>query len=153
MRIQEYFHPIDIIADLSSVTKDGVLRELTGKFLERRPDIEQDEIIRSLMERERLGSTGIGGGIAIPHAKAPRIGEPAIVLGRSTTGIAYDALDGRPVYLFFLLISDTSSIDVHLNLLARISRLMKDRALRIDLLNAADSDAMYACIGEQDSRL
>jgi nitrogen PTS system EIIA component len=153
MRISDFFHPHDIIANLSSLTKEGVFRELTGKLLERHQDIDQEEILGFLLERERLGSTGIGGGIAIPHAKAPHVGKPILVFGRCTTGIAYEALDGKPVYLFFLLISDANSIDVYLKLLARISRLLKDRALRAGLLDAADSDAMYACIREQDGRL
>lgn len=153
MRISDFFHPLDIIPDLSSLTKEGVLRELTGKLLERHRDLDGEDILRLLMERELLGSTGIGGGIALPHAKTPRVGKPILVFGRSTTGIAYDALDGKPVSLFFLLISDANSIDVYLTLLARLSRLVKDRALRSRLLEAEDSVAMYACIEEQDGLL
>jgi nitrogen PTS system EIIA component len=153
MKITDFFHPHDIVADLSSSTREGVLRELTVKFLERHHELDQEEILRLLLERERLGTTGIGGGIAIPHGKIPNLGKPLLVVGRSTTGIAFEALDGKPVYLFFLLISDANSIDVYLNLLARISRLVKDRALRARLLAAADSDAIYACIEGQDSRL
>jgi nitrogen PTS system EIIA component len=153
MRIIDFINPHDIVIDLSSFTREGVLRELIGRFLERYQELDQEEILGLLLERERLGSTGIGGGIAIPHAKVPHLGKPLLVLGRSTTGIAYDALDGKPVYLFFLLISDANSIDVYLNLLARVSRLLKDRAFRAGLLDATDSAAMYACIEEQDSRL
>jgi PTS system nitrogen regulatory IIA component len=153
MKISDFFHPLDIVSDLSSLTMEGVLGELTGKLLERHRNLDREEILRLLLERERLGSTGIGGGIALPHAKTPQVGKPILVFGRSTTGIAYDALDGKPVYLFFLLISDANSIDVYLTLLARLSRLVKDRALRTRLLESEDSGAMYACIEEQDSLL
>jgi PTS system nitrogen regulatory IIA component len=153
MRLSDFIHPHDIIENLSSLTKEGVFRELTGKLLETHQELDQEEILRLLLERERLGGTGIGGGTAIPHAKVPHAGKPILVFGRSVTGIAYNALDGKPVNLFFLFIADENSIDVHLNLLARISRMLKDRSLRSRLLNAANSDAMYACIGEQDSLL
>ncbi|NMC74180.1 MAG: PTS sugar transporter subunit IIA [Geobacteraceae bacterium] len=153
MRISDFFHPLDIVPDLSSLTKEGALRELTGKLLERYRDLDGEDILRLLLERERLGSTGIGGGIAIPHAKTPRVEKPILVFGRSTTGIAYDALDGKPVSLFFLLVSGSNSLDVYLTLLARICRLAKDRALCGRLLAAEDPADMYACIEEQDSLL
>ncbi len=150
MRIGEYLDPLDIVDDLKSSTKEGVLRELMAKLLERRQYLDKEEILRLLLERERLGSTGFGGGVALPHAKTPLVGKPILVFGRGKTGIAYDALDGKPVYLFFLLISDPNSIGVYLTLLARVSRLLKDRTFRGSLLNAEDSVTIYARIEEQD---
>ncbi len=150
MRIGEYLDPLDIVDDLKSSTKEDVLRELIAKLLERRQYLHKEEILQLLLERERLGSTGFGGGVALPHAKTPLVGKPILVFGRSKTGIAYDALDGKPVYLFFLLISDLNSIGVYLTLLARVSRLLKDRTFRGSLLNAEDSVTIYARIEEQD---
>jgi len=153
MKIGDYFNSLDIIPCLDSSTKEDVLGELTEKLVARHAAIDREEVLRVLLERELLGSTGIGGGIAIPHAKLQHGGDPIVVFGRSTKGIIYDALDGKPVNLFFLLIADTNSFDLYLKLLARISRLLKDRALRCHLLEASDADALYDIIQEQDNRL
>jgi PTS system nitrogen regulatory IIA component len=153
MRIGDYFNSYDIVPQLISTTKEDVLGELTEKLLDGHEGIDRDEVFRVLLERELLGSTGIGGGIAIPHAKLKQVGAPIVVFGRSMTGIAFDALDGKPVNLFFLLIADTNSVDQYLKLLARISRLMKDRVLRGRLLEAVDADALYEIIQDQDNKL
>lgn len=153
MKIGDYFNSQDIIPDLASMTKEDVLAELTDKLVARHTAIDREQVLRDLLERELLGSTGIGGGIAIPHAKLLHGGDPVVVFGRSTKGITFDALDGKPVNLFFLLIADANSFDLYLKLLARISRLLKDRALRSHLLEASDADALYEIIQEQDNRL
>lgn len=150
MKIGDYFSSDDIIPDLVSRTKEGVLEELTEKLVESHDGIDRDEVLGVLLERELLGSTGIGGGIAIPHAKLRHVGDPIVVFGRSSTGISYDALDGKPVNLFFLLVADTNSVDRYLKLLARISRLLKDRALRGRLMEENGVDALYNLIHEQD---
>lgn len=153
MRIGDYFSSHDIIPDLASTTKEGVLEELTEKLVESHDGIDRDEVLGVLLERELLGSTGIGGGIAIPHAKLRHVGDPIVVFGRSSAGIAYDALDGKPVNLFFLLVADTNSVDRYLKLLARISRLLKDRALRGRLMEETRVDTLYELIHEQDTML
>jgi PTS system nitrogen regulatory IIA component len=153
MKIVDFFNSLDIIPCLASSTKEDVLAELTEKLVARHAAFDREEVLRVLLERELLGSTGIGGGIAIPHAKLLHGGDPLVVFGRSTKGIIYDALDGKPVNLFFLLIADANSFDLYLKLLARISRLLKDRALRRHLLEASDADALYDIIQEQDNRL
>src|SRR5512139_1525523 len=149
MRLADFIRNDDIIPELAATSKEEALGELIEKLLVCHAEIDRDEVLQLLLERERLGSTGIGGGIAIPHAKLRHRGKPIVVFGRSKTGIAYDALDGRPVHLFFLLVADMDSVDVYLKLLARLSRLLKDRALRSRLLEAVDADTLYAIIGEQ----
>jgi PTS system nitrogen regulatory IIA component len=153
MRLADFLGSGQVIPDLAATTKQGVMAELVGRLPARQPGIDRDELCRRLLERERLGSTGIGGGVAIPHAKLPHVGPPLVVFGRSRTGIAFDSLDGRPVHLFFLLIADEESVDLHLRLLAGISRMLKNRSLRCRLLEAADSDTLYGIIEEQDNRL
>jgi PTS system nitrogen regulatory IIA component len=153
MKIVDFFNSLDIIPCLASSTKEDVLAELTEKLVARHAAFDREVVLRVLLERELLGSTGIGGGIAIPHAKLLHGGDPLVVFGRSKKGIIYDALDGKPVNLFFLLIADANSFDLYLKLLARISRLLKDRALRRHLLEASDADALYDIIQEQDNRL
>lgn len=141
-----------VITDLAATTREEALAELVDRLAELRPDMDREELLRRLLERERLGSTGIGGGVAIPHAKMPLVGKPLVVFGRSRTGIAFDSLDGRPVRLFFLLIADEESVDLHLRLLAATSRLLRNRELRDRLLEAADPDTLYGIIEEQDNR-
>jgi PTS system nitrogen regulatory IIA component len=153
MKIGDYCNSLDIIPCLSSSTKEDVLVELTEKLVARHVNIDREEVLRILLERELLGSTGIGGGVAIPHAKLLQGSDPIVVFGRSLKGITYDALDGQPVNLFFLLIADANSFDLYLKLLARISRLLKNRALRSRLLEATDAEALYDIFQEQDNRL
>jgi PTS system nitrogen regulatory IIA component len=153
MRLSDFLCNDDIIPELAATAKEAALDELVERLLVRHADIDRDEVLQLLLDRERLGSTGIGDGIAIPHAKLRHMEKPVVVFGRSKTGIAFDASDGRPVHLFFLLVADVDSVDVYLKLLARISRLLKSRALRARLREAADADTLYAIIGEQDSRI
>jgi len=152
MRIKGLLQPEDIIPSLAAETKDQVLGELATMVSERHPGLDRDELFRILQERERLGSTGIGDGIAIPHGKLKRLDQPLMAFGRSLTGVDFNALDGRPVKLFFLLIAPEEAAGVHLKMLARISRILKDPAVRKHLLEAPDSAAIYAAIQEQDSR-
>ncbi len=152
MKIIEVLQPADIIPDLSAEKKDGVLRELAAKVEERHPGLICDELLKVLQEREKLGSTGIGDGIAIPHGKLKQVKELILVFGRSVRGVDFNALDGRKVNLFFLLVAPEEAVGIHLKMLARISRILKDPAVRRGLLDAPDSAAIYSVIREQDSR-
>jgi PTS system nitrogen regulatory IIA component len=144
--------PEDIIPNLVAETKDEALLELAAKVEERHPFLSRTAIFRVLQERERLGSTGIGDGIAIPHGKLKRAGDLILVFGRSQKGVDFDALDGRKVHIFFLLIAPEEAFGVHLKMLGRISRILKDPAVRKSLLETPDVAAIYGIIQEQDSR-
>ncbi|HTG81809.1 MAG TPA: PTS sugar transporter subunit IIA [Geobacteraceae bacterium] len=152
MKINGLLQAEDIIPAVSADTKEGVLRELAAKAVERHSGLDREELLKILLERERLGSTGIGDGIAIPHGKLKRLARPVLVFGRSLKGIDFDALDGRKVYLLFLIMASEDAVGVHLKLLARISRILKDSDVRRALLDAPDAAAMYEIIREQDSR-
>jgi len=152
MKINGLLQPEDIIPSLVSETKDQLLLELAVKAEGRHPHLKRVEIFQVLQERERLGSTGIGDGIAIPHGKMKRTGDILLVFGRSIKGVDYDALDGRKVHLFFLLIAPEEAFGIHLKMLGRISRILKDPAVRKGLLEAPDATAIYGIIQEQDSR-
>src|SRR5512138_857156 len=104
MKIVDIMQVEDIIPSLAASTKDAVLKELAAKLVERHSDLNGDELITILQERERLGSTGIGDGIAIPHGKVKRMQELGLVFGRSPEGVDFTSLDGRPAHLFFLLV-------------------------------------------------
>jgi PTS system nitrogen regulatory IIA component len=152
MKIDGLLQPEDIVPSLAAETKDEALLELAAKVEERHPLLGRTEIFRVLQERERLGSTGIGDGVAIPHGKLKRTGDLVLVFGRSKKGVDFDALDGRKVHIFFLLIAPEEAFGLHLKMLGRISRILKDPAVRKALLEAPDVAAIYGIIQEQDSR-
>lgn len=138
MVLSQLLSPATINLNLKSADRDAVLAELVNQIpqLARQP-AEQQTLLRALREREQLHSTGIGDGIALPHARNALVGlvdEPIIVFGRHPQGINYDAIDGIPARLFFLLIAPT--VTQHLAILARLSRLLRDPKLRQGLLTA-----------------
>lgn len=149
--ITRFLTPDDVIPELFSQSKEDVLAELASKLEERQPELSRAELLKILLERERLGSTGIGDGVAIPHGKVKNVKELMLVFGRSITGIDFNSLDGRPSHLFFLLIAPDQAIGGHLKMLARISRILKDPSTRKKLLDAPDAAAVYNVIREQDS--
>jgi mannitol/fructose-specific phosphotransferase system IIA component (Ntr-type) len=139
---------------LASSTRDEVLMELVAHIpqLLTQPDARQ-RLFRALLEREQLHSTGIGDGIALPHAREALVGivdEPIIVFGRHARGIPFRSVDGAPARLFFLLVAP--SVTLHLAILARISRLLRDTALRKDLLALGAPEQIIARIREVESK-
>ncbi len=107
-------------------------------------------MLHVLLEREKLGSTGIGDGIAIPHGKLAGLDEMVIAFGRSREGIDFEAMDGKPVHLFFLLMAPENSAGQHLKALAKISRMMKDELYRRALLEAKTHEDLVRIIAEKD---
>ena len=149
MKILDIIRKETIIADLKSKDKQEVLEELSVPVA-KITGIKQVDLIRVLQERERLGSTGIGGGIGIPHGKLKNIDAPILGFGLSRGGVDFDSLDGRPTRIFFLLFTPDSSTGLHLKLLARISRILKNDPFKESLLKARDSDEILGLIGEED---
>jgi len=152
MKIDGLLQPEDIIAELGAATKEAALLELAAKIEERRPCLGHGEVYRVLQEREKLGSTGIGDGVAIPHGKLKQAEELSLIFARSREGIDFDSLDGRKVHIFFLLIAPEEAFGMHLKMLGRISRILKDPAVRRALLDGPDVAAIHRIIQEQDSR-
>ncbi|MFP4031124.1 MAG: PTS sugar transporter subunit IIA [Desulfococcaceae bacterium] len=138
-----------ILSELHSPDKKGIIEELVMP-ISRMVGLEYRELVRVLMERERLGSTGIGGGIGIPHGKMKGLDRLLVGFGRSREGVDFDSIDGRPAHLFFVLITPEDSIDVHLRLLAQISRMLKNDRFKERLLAAADRDELLRVIREED---
>ncbi|HPQ44981.1 MAG TPA: PTS sugar transporter subunit IIA [Syntrophales bacterium] len=139
-----------IIEDLKSKTKQEVLVELADVFLGDDTDIDKSTVIEVLLEREKLGSTGIGDGIAIPHGKLAGLEDLVVSFGRSHRGVDFDSLDGRPVHIFFLLMAPENSAGQHLKALARISRMLKDVSFRESLVKAESAENIYNLIVEKD---
>ncbi len=152
MKIVEILDEGAIVEEISSRDKKGVLEELVGVLVKEGRISDGKEAIQVLLEREKLGSTGIGEGIAIPHGKLPDLKNVVCAFGRSRTGIDFEAVDNQPVHLFFLLLAPENSAGEHLKALARISRLLKDNHFRQRLLEAKDKKEIYEIIVEEDEK-
>jgi len=150
MKIVDILHADCIISELHSQNKEEVLEELTTALLKYKGNLNKEALVEVLLERERLGSTGIGDGIAIPHGKVPDLDELIVSFGRSTLGIEFDSMDGRPTHLFFLLIAPENSAGVRLRALAKISRLLKSAHFRQRLLEAGTREEIFQVIQEED---
>ena len=149
MKISEILDKSAIIADLTADNKTGVIRELAHGVAQA-ADAKPDAIASVLMEREALGSTGIGGGIAIPHGKLNDVASVSVGFGLSRTGIDYDSLDDRPVHIFFVLLTPENSTGGHLKVLAQISKLLKMDHFKERLRSAGSVDEIHQIILEQD---
>jgi len=150
MNIAEVLKKDFVLEQLTSRTKGDVLKELADVVLSERTDYHPGETVNVLLEREKLGSTGIGDGIAIPHGKLNIIDTLAISFGRSQAGIDFNAMDGKPVHLFFLLLAPENAAGQHLKMLAKLSRMLKDATFRKDLLEAASREEIYRIIIDKD---
>jgi len=152
MRIQDIIPPEAVVDGLLAETKEGVLRELSEAVCRRLPALAPDRLTAILMDREGLGSTGIGEGVAIPHGKIPGIDRLFAVFGRSPGGVQFASLDGKPARLFFLILAPENSAGMHLKALARISRLLKDQRFRGRLLAAEGVEGLSQVLREEDER-
>jgi len=139
MRILEVLHPDAVLADLKATDKKGLLAEL-GEPVAASAGADLQDLIRVLLDREQLGSTGIGGGVGIPHGKLPGLTTLVLGFGLSRRGIDFESLDNRPTHIFFMLVTPENATGQHLKLLARISRLLKDDSFK-DKLSASESAA------------
>ena len=153
VRLSDYLQVEAVDAHLGASNKPGVLRALVGLFLRVAPDLDPNKVVEVLEQREALQSTGIGKGIGIPHARFVEIEEPVIALGLSAGGIEFDALDGEPTHLFVTILVPANAQALHLKILARVSRLIADKALLDRMLSARDSDTLYATFVEGDANL
>ena len=149
MKILDVLDKDAILIDLKSKDKIGILNELVEPA-SRLTGIDHKEMVQVLMERERLGSTGIGGGIGIPHGKLKNLDKLVLGFGLSREGVDFESMDGRPTHIFFLLITPEHSTDLHLKLLARVSRLLKKEPLKEMMMKAKSTEEIVSIIGEDD---
>ena len=149
MKILDVLETEAILVDLKATDKKGVLDELV-KPIASPAGLDPEELVRILMERERLGSTGIGGGIGIPHGKIKTLDSLVLGFGLSRKGVDFESMDGRPTHIFFLLITPENSTGLHLKLLARISRILKNDPFKEKLIKAEDRDDIIRIIQEED---
>ena len=153
MKIMDFLNKKAITASLNATDKEGVIKELV-ELLTSATDTPQskEELIKAVVSRESLGSTGIGQGIGIPHAKSQAVKQLVAAFGLSQKGVNFDSLDGEPVYIFFLLIAPEESAGPHLKALARISRMLKDKYFRELLRKSKDEKEILRIIQEEDSK-
>jgi nitrogen PTS system EIIA component len=152
MKITDILKKDYIIDSLVSNDKASTLEELSS-FLKNKGLISNKEnLLNALMEREQLGSTGIGENVAIPHAKISEIDQIITIFGRSIKGIEFDSLDKKPVHFIYLVLAPAKSSGQHLKVLARISRLLKNKSLREAIMGAAEINQIYSIIADEDSK-
>ena len=152
MRITDILPESLVIPALKGATKEAVLRELAAQLAAVHPEVSADQLLEVLWERERLGSTAIADGIAIPHGKLPGLKTVLAAFGRHPRGVDFQSLDGNPTKLFFLLVAPEDSVGLHLKALARVSRLLKEQSFRNQLMAATDRRDLYDIIRQEDEK-
>lgn len=150
MKLSDIIEIDNIVPELRAKDKKGVLAELAEVISTHDPSIDKGLIVKVLVEREQLGSTGIGDGVAIPHGKLNCVRHPIISLGRSKEGLDFDSMDGQPAYLFFLLLAPENSSSVHLQVLTKIARILKNSVFRKELMRAETKEELYQTIIQTD---
>ncbi|MGD8387347.1 MAG: PTS sugar transporter subunit IIA [Desulfobacteraceae bacterium] len=150
MKLSELLGEENIISKLTARDKRTVLEELVEAIINSSSSIEKQALVKVLLERERLGSTGIGDGVAIPHGKYPGLEQPLISFGRSLEGLDFESMDGQPAHLFFLLVAPENSANIHLKALATIARILKISSFRKALMEASSREEIYRRIVQYD---
>jgi nitrogen PTS system EIIA component len=153
MKLIEFLDERNIVPSLCARDKTGVLEELAGVVACNDCSIEKDELVKVLVERERLGTTGIGDGVAIPHGKLSCLARPVVSFARSTEDLDFDSMDGKPTHLFFLLVAPENSSGVHLQVLARIAKILKNSSLRRKLMECSSGKDLYQAIVAADEEI
>jgi nitrogen PTS system EIIA component len=153
MRVIDILKEELIVPELQSGTKTEVLYEIAAHLGSHQPGVQVEQLVTVLLERERLGTTAIGEGIAIPHGKLPGLKGVVAAFARSLRGVDCHSLDGAPTKLFFLLVSPEDAAGIHLKALARVSRLLRDKSFRERLLQAQTQAELYRVICEEDAKL
>jgi PTS system nitrogen regulatory IIA component len=153
MRLKTYVRPECFIHGLAAKTREEALREIVSVVAGKGIIKDQTTVLERLLERERIQSTAVGSGIAIPHCFTDEIADLVIVVARSPGGIAFDSFDGRPTHVVFLLMGNRQEHGLHLKALARIARLIKSTAF-IDRVVAAESvDGMVRAFEEEEAKI
>ncbi len=152
MKMLEFLDKDTITVDIKSTKKKDVIEELVDILAATHPIKDKKLLVDTLMNRELLGSTGIGQGIGIPHAKSGAVKKLIAALGISRTGVDFDSLDGEPTYIFLLLVAPEDAAGPHLKALARISRMLQDKFIRDSLISAKNRDIIFDIISQEDRK-
>lgn len=150
MKLADILHSRAILEDLKSHDKKSVLTEFATKAAELVPTLIPEDVLQILLNREQLGSTAVGNGVAIPHGKVTGLSNIVAIFGRSKKGIDFQAHDEKVTHLFFVLLAPESAIGGHLQALARLSRLLKDNKVRDKILQCPSTELFDVLITEDE---
>lgn len=153
MKLADILRESCVIADIKGVTKREILFEMAETLKKAKLIDDVDSVVDIIMERESLGSTGIGDGVAIPHGKMKKLNTILCVAGRSKDGVNFDAVDRQPVHIFFLVLAPEDSASLHLKVLSRISKVLRDQSFRKNILKLSEAHEIYTTIIEADDKL
>ncbi|MET0027780.1 MAG: PTS IIA-like nitrogen regulatory protein PtsN [Candidatus Thiodiazotropha sp.] len=138
---------------VEAASKKRVLEQLGQRLAESAPDLTQDEVFDALLERERLGSTGLGKGIALPHARMSKITQSVAAFVQLPEGIDFDAIDNKPVDLAFAMLVPEEATEEHLQLLAKLARMFDDAEFCTALREAESSEQLFDLIRQREALL
>ena len=146
MNLLDILSPESTIVDLKGESKEDIIAELVNSLVVGDSITDRDQVLQAVLDREKIMSTGIGDGIAIPHGKSAAVTELVAAMGTQRRGVDFDALDGEPAFVFFLLVSPANVSGPHIKALARISRLLKNDAFKKKLIEANSAEEIIATI-------
>jgi PTS system nitrogen regulatory IIA component len=152
MRIAEFLKVEAVTPALSATSKGDVLRELATALARAWPQVPESRFLQVLEEREKLGSTGMEKGVAIPHGRLAELPTLIACFGVSRSGVDFDARDGQKSQFFFALVAPENSAGLHLKALSRLSRIFRSDALKDGILAAPDAPAVHALLLNEDAR-
>ncbi|HNS14365.1 MAG TPA: PTS sugar transporter subunit IIA [Syntrophorhabdaceae bacterium] len=153
MKIAEILQEQCVVADIRGKTKKEIITELVEALANARLVKDVEPVVNVVMDREKLGSTGIGNGVAVPHGKLKNINNIMCAFGRSQNGVDFDAVDRAPVHIFFLVLAPEDSASLHLKVLSRITKILRDQSLRKKIIKLTNVRELYTSILEEDEKI
>ena len=153
MRMSDFIVRDSVVPELQATTKEGVIREMVNSLRSNGyfKGGEPEDIVKAILKRELLGSTGIGRGVAIPHTKHTSVDRLIGTVALSRSGVSFDSLDGEPVFVFFLLVSPQDRPGDHLRALENVSRCLRDDGFVRSLRQATTRDAIWELLQEGEN--
>ena len=152
MKITDFLTAQTVIPTLASRDKNAALQEMAERLVSYHRQLDKQKVLAVLLDREKISTTAIGEGVAIPHGKLPGVDRVMGMFARSPEGVDFASLDGGPTHLFFVLIAPENAAADHLKALARISRLLKDEAFRRRLMEGQTGQELFNIIAEEDEK-
>lgn len=153
MKLADILRESCVIANIKGTNKKEILHELVEPLKKANLINDINSVVEIIMEREKLGSTGIGDGVAIPHGKMHKLNTILCAAGRSEEGVPFDSVDRQPVHIIFLVLAPEDSASMHLKVLSRISKILRDPSFRKKILKLTDAHDIYVNIIEADDKL
>lgn len=142
-----------IVPDMTARDKKAALSELCDRLADQRAELDRSRMLSVLLDRERLGSTGIGQGVAIPHGKLAEIDGLIAGFGRSKAGVDFASMDEQPAHLFFVLFAPVAAARMHIDALSRVSRILQDPKVRAALMEAQGPAEILSVIEDAEERI